>query len=260
MLIIAIPKSASTALVSTLSAAHELPIRTREIRDDVLLRRPIAAGYWHVAQFHRRDFVEVDEAVAGVMAAGDLLVKFHFPPTPRNQAVLRQIPKVILLRDSEEIVSAYRRGEESGAWPTKSYEFAYCFTERGWQRNARKTGLARELREFAEGWHAHDGNKLVVEAAELLAEPAQTLARVEQYFGLPTSGLRELKQERFSRATDVPHRSLSRILWWRRSLIGKRLLADVNRLVAGDSRWANAYFERRRRSRVAPPLDGPPAG
>lgn len=258
MLIIAIPKSASTALVSTLSAAHALPIRTKEIRDDVLLRRPIAAGYWHAAQFHRRDFVEVDEPSATVMAARDLLAKFHFPPTPRNQAVLRRIPKVVLLRDAEEIVSAYRRGEETGAWPTKSYEFAFCLTERGWQEHARKTGLTQELRAFADGWRSHDGDKLVIEAAELVAQPARTLARVEEYLGLARSELRELRRERSSRESDGSRRSLARMLWRRRGLVARRLLADTNRLISGNSGWADAFFEGRRRSRAAPP-EGPDA-
>ena len=250
MLILAIPKSASTALVATLCEAHGLPVETRRIRDDVLLRRPIAPGYWHAAQFHRRDFVELDERVAGVMAARDLLVKFHFPPTPRNQAVLHDVPKLILLRDAEEIVSAYRRGEETGSWPTKSYEFAYCFSEQGWQRRARETGLLAELRRFAEDWRAHAGDKLVLESAELLAQPARALARVEDYFGLPRSGAAALRPERLSRTGE--RRSVPRMLWRRRMLVVRHAIASANRLVAGNADWAHALFEGRRRSRAAP--------
>lgn len=251
VLIVAIPKSASTALVATLAAAHALPIRTREVRDEVLLRRPIAPGYWHAAQFHRRDFVELDAAVAALLAERRHLVKFHFPPTARNQAALRDVPKLVLLRDAAEIVSAYRRGEETGAWPTKSYEFAYCFGERAWQARARSTGLLDELRAFAAGWRAHAGDKLVLEAAELTGDPARAIARVERYFGLAESGTRELQRERYSRAS-AGGRGLARLLWRRRGLFAKRLLADANRLVTGDSAWANDYLERRRKSRVAP--------
>jgi hypothetical protein len=254
-LIVAIPKSASSALVETLAATHALSVDTRRIRDEVLLRRPIAPGYWHAAQFHRRDFVELDERVAGVLAARDRLAKFHFPPTPRNQAVLQRVPKVILLRDAEEIVSAYRRGEETGAWPTKSYEFAFCFSERGWQQRGRATGLSDELRRFAEGWRAHDGDKLVLESSELIAEPARSLARVEAYLGLPPSGLSALRHERFSRTTAT--RSVPRMLWRRRMLILRRAIAEANRLVAGDAEWAHRLFESRRKSRAAPIEDAP---
>ncbi len=250
MLIVAIPKSASTALIATLSEAHGLPVETRRIRDDVLLRRPIAPGYWHIAQFHRRDFVELDERVARTMAARDLFVKLHFPPTPRNQAVLRDVPKLILLRDAEEIVSAYRRGEETGSWPAKSYEFAYCFSEASWQRRARETGLLAELQRFAEGWRAHAGDKLVLESAELLAQPAQALARVEDYFGLTRSGVGALREERFSRAH--ARRSLPRMLWRRRMLVVRHAIATANRLATGNADWAHALFESRRRSRKAP--------
>jgi hypothetical protein len=251
MLIIAIPKSASTALVATLSEQHRLPIETSRIRDDVLLRRPIAPGYWHVAQFHRRDFVELDARVAEVMAAPGLLAKFHFPPTPKNERVLHGVRKVILLRDAEEIVSAYRRGEETGAWPTKSYEFALCFTEAGWQRRARETGLTAELRAFAEGWRKHDGDKLVIESAELLADPAAALARIEAYLGLAPSGLQALRRERFSRAE--ARRGPLRILWRRRTLLARRALVAANRAVAGNADWAHGVFERMKRSAAAPP-------
>ncbi|HEU4428627.1 MAG TPA: hypothetical protein VFT98_07725, partial [Myxococcota bacterium] len=155
MLIIAIPKSASTALAVTLSEAHGIPIASQRIRDEWLIGAPRAPGYWQLGQFHRRDVVEIDERIARIVAARDVLAKFHFPPTPRNQAVLRDVKKVVLLRAAEEIVSAYRRGEETGAWRTKSFEFAFCFTERGWQRRAGATGLLGELRSFADGWRAH---------------------------------------------------------------------------------------------------------
>jgi len=249
MLIIAMPKSASTTLVATLGEAHGLPVESQRIRDEVLLRRKIAPGYWHAAQFHRRDFIEIDDRIASLIAARDLLAKFHFPPTQTNQAILRPVKKVILLRDPSEVVSAYRRGEETGSWPTKSYEFAFCFSEDGWQRRARDTGLIDELHRFAEGWREHDGEKLVLESDELVADPRGVLARVEAYFGLPVSGLAELRRERFSRA--VATRSIPRILWLRRRLILRRAIAAVNRLVAGDAAWANRVFERLKKTRAA---------
>jgi hypothetical protein len=250
VLIVAIPKSASTALVATLSEAHSIPIRTREIRDDVLLRRPIAPGYWHAAQFHRRDFVEVDERVAAALAAPGMLAKFHLPPTPRNQALLRRIPKIVLLRDAEEVVSAYHRGERTGAWPAKSYEFAFCFSEPGWRAHARRTGLTSELRDFADGWRAHDGDKLVLEASELVADPARALARVENYLGLRSAGPLALRHERYSRHS-TRELGLPRMLWRRRGLFAKRLLAEASRLVTGSTARADRFLENRRRSRTA---------
>jgi hypothetical protein len=247
VLIVAIPKSASTALAATLSEAHALPIESQRIRDQELVGAPRAPGYWQVGQFHRRDFIEIDARIARILAAPERLAKFHLPPTAQNQAVLRDVKKIVLLRDASEIVSAYRRGEESGAWKTKSYEFAFCFTEAGWQRRARATGLVDELAAFADGWRAHDGDKLVVESDELLEDPAGVLARVESYFGLPSSGLSELRRERFSRAGEK--RSIPRILWRRRKLLLRRALAGANQLVAGNADWSNATFERRRRAR-----------
>jgi hypothetical protein len=39
------------------------------------------------------------------------------------------------------------------------------------------------------------------------------------------------------------------MLWRRRKLIARRALAGANRFVAGDSEWADALFEDRRRRR-----------
>lgn len=175
-------------MVASLGEAHGLPVGSQQLRDEDLLRRRVAPGYWHAAQFHRRDFVEIDDRIASLIAARDLLAKFHFPPTPTNQAVLRHVKKLILLRDPSQVVSAYRRGEETGSWPTKSYEFAFCFSEDSWQRRARETGLTDELRRFEEGWREHDGEKLVIESVEMVADPQGVLARVEAYFELPAYG------------------------------------------------------------------------
>lgn len=251
VLIIAIPKSVSTSLVATLSELHHLPIATRDIRENVLMRRPIAAGFRQLALFHRRDLVEIDERVVTAIAAPGVLAKFHFPPTQRNQAQLQRVPKVVLLRDAEEIVSSYRRGEETGAWPSKSYEFAYCFSERGWQARARATGLIGELRAFADGWRAHTGAMLLLESREVIADPATALARVERYLGLEHSGETRLREERFSRGASV-RRAAPRMLMRRRNLIARRMLADVSRLLVGNIEWIDGIFESRRRSKLAP--------
>jgi hypothetical protein len=247
MLIVAIPKSASTALAVTLSEAHGIPIESDRIRDESLLGASRAAGYWQMGQFHRRDLVEIDERISRIVAGRDLFAKFHFPPTPGNQAALHDVKKVVLLRDGEQIVSAYRRGEESGAWRAKNYEFAFCLTEEGWQRRARETGLLAELRAFADGWRAHGGDKLVLEFDELFADPAAALARIEDYLGLPSSRVSALRPERFSRTG--AERSVAQILLHRRKPIARRLLAAANRLVAGNADWANARFDRRRHQR-----------
>lgn len=245
MLIIAIPKSASTALVSTLSARHALPVVSAELRLRLVARCPVAEGYVQLARLHRREVVEIDAEVAREVAAPGLLAKFHFPPTPNNQSRLASTPKVVLLRDPREIVSAYKRGDETGAFRLKSYEFCYCLTEQGWQARAEKTGLLAQLRAFADGWRAHPGDKLVLEAEELIGDPAGALARVERYFGLPPSGVVALRQEKFTRdRAAAPPRGPLRVMLGRHRLVVRRLLADACRSIAIDPGFLDHYGPR----------------
>ena len=233
MLIIAIPKSASTSLTATLSELHGLRIASAEVRSQIVARCPEAAAFRQIANFHRREVVELDARAVAAVSAPGAIVKFHFPPTENNQARLRDLPKLILLRNVEEIVSAYRRGDETGAFRLKSHEFCYCLSEQGWFARAEKFGLLAELRAFAAEWRAHDGDKLVVESAELIADPAAVLGRVESYFGLPSSGGSTLRREKFSRGPEPRPRSPLEILFARRVLIAKRLASDLRKLATG---------------------------
>ncbi len=233
MLIIAIPKSASTSLNETISELHGLPNAPARVRSEVVARCPVAPGYAQLAKFHRREVVEIDAAVVEAVCSPHSLAKYHFPPTPNNQARLQGARKLILLRDAEQIISAYRRGDATGAFRLKSHEFCYCLSEQSWHARAEKLGLQGELRAFAAGWRAHDGDKLVIESAELTADPAAVLARVEAYFGLPLSGGGALRREKYSRAPDLPQRSALAILFSRRLLLVKRLASDLRKLATG---------------------------
>ena len=233
MLIVAIPKSASTSLIQTLGELHHLPNVNVSVRSGLVARCPVAPEYAQLAKFHPREVVEVDARVVEAVRSPDSIAKFHFPPTPNNQARLRDVRKLILLRDAVEIVAAYRRGDATGAFRLKSHEFCYCLSEEGWSERARKLGLIDELRAFAAGWRAHDGDKLVVEASELVARPAAVLARVERYFELPLSGADTLRQEKYSRAPSLPQRSAAQIVLARWPLILKRIASDLRKLAVG---------------------------
>lgn len=260
MLIVALPKSASTALVATLSEQHRLPIETGRIRERLVAQRPLARGFAQIERFHRRELIELDDEVVRAVAAPGLLAKFHFPPTRNNQARLAGVPKLVLLREPEEVVAAYRRGDETRAFPLKSPEFCYCLTERGWQARARETGLLDQLRAFADGWRAHRGDMLLIEYRDLARDALGAIARAEKYLGLPQSGADSLREEKFSRASAAaPRRSALAVLAARRGLILRRSVGDLDRLVNGDTAWSDELFERWRRGRDARRRRDPPA-
>ncbi len=232
MLVVAIPKSASSSLVTTLAERHGIPVRSSELRRTHFPRLSVDPAYRHLARFHR-EVKNIDRTVADLAAAPAHLVKHHWPPTRVNQELLRDVPKVVLLRDARDIVRAYKRGDDSGTFPLRSHEFCFALSERGWLKQAERIGLIAELDRFAAGWRAHAGDKLIVEFEDLTDDPKATLARIESYLGLPPSHAAELAREKFSR-TPTASRGPLRVLLARRRLIGKWVLAHGSALLTGD--------------------------
>lgn len=103
MLIIAIPKSASTSLMSTLGTIHGVPGRQVFFPD-----APLAEGFDVLGRYHS-GVREINTTLAARFAGESAVFKQHLPPTPNNVAQLRNRKKVILLREPDAIVAAFRR-------------------------------------------------------------------------------------------------------------------------------------------------------
>ena len=130
MLIIAMPKSASSSLVSTLCSLHNMEDLTGQTRDKYLSKMPVAEEYSVFAKHHSEIRQITDDSVLDDFKSLRHFNKHHIPPTENNQKKLHDIKKVILFRDPEGIVAAYKRGEDTRAFPMKSVDFAFCFSEK----------------------------------------------------------------------------------------------------------------------------------
>lgn len=241
MLIIAVPKSASSSLVSTLCLLQGLANQTQEVRQRFLgdAGKP-AAGFDAIARMHRREIVEVSNDLVLYLRKPGIIAKHHIVPTPNNKSLLRDTKKVVLLRDPAEIVRAYKRGDESGAFPIRGPDFSLCITERQWLRRASRIGLLDELERFRSGWRNHDGDKLVVNYDELLDDPKTTVNAIESYFGLPVSSSVSLLRDKYSRLpSSDPPANVASVLWRRRRRIAWQLSRGI-----GLSSIARRIFKR----------------
>jgi hypothetical protein len=260
MLIIALPKSASSSLALTLSSLHRVPDRTAETRRLFLhlLRDPgDVPEYGSMARFHR-EVQEIRPEILETVQRGDALHKYHFPPTQRNQDLLSSVKKVILLRDPVEVVQAYWRGDRSGSHPVRDLRFVDCWSERSWIARAEKVGLTDEMRRFSAGWEAHEGDKLIIHYEDLVRQPKETINKVERYFSLPVSPEVELARERYSRRPERERRwlvSLGRVV--RRIRVA---LKEISRLLlARLGFWALIRARRARRRESSARSAAPPA-
>lgn len=193
MLLIAIPKSASTALMETLARAHDL-------RCDMWRKWPGDCSR-EFPNFHMQHSFgwELDAATADELVQSPTLFKLHILPSTNNQALLHPLPKVILLRHPDDIVRAYRRGQETGVYLQKTAAFDGCVTDDDWIARASEVGLHQDLTAFRDHWMAHPGEKHIVHYEDLVRDPAGVLAGIERYWSLAATGVTELLKRKYTR-------------------------------------------------------------
>ncbi len=197
MLIIAIPKSASTSLMSTLGHLHNLPycqnrFKTRKPPENLTL---LPKYHTDIRELHKDDVATIN--------GSNRIFKQHISPTERNLSLLKQTKKVILLRPPHEIIEAYFRAEKRHL-QKQLPEFAHCKTLGDWQKEARKIGLIDELKWFHNRWEKHAANNktknLLVPFETLVTNQDKTINRIENFFHFPLSTQAvELYKKRYSR-------------------------------------------------------------
>ncbi len=196
MLIIAIPKSASTSLLDTLGKLHGVPSEQMFFRE-----KPIPSDLRILYRYHS-DIREIDAEQAKLFSGRDRFFKQHIPPTINNLQLLRGAKKVILLRKPEEIVGAYYRAYRRGL-EMRSKEISDTHTLSEWMQIAEENGLLEDLRWFYKTWldesQKHTEVNLVIKYDDLLRDPKKTMNMVEEFFDFPVSEEVVLSKKRYSR-------------------------------------------------------------
>lgn len=146
---------------------------------------------------------ELDTAATNELTRPDLLHKSHILPSTNNLAHLQSHKKVVLLRDVDGIIGAYKRGEETGVYKQKTQKFKDCVTLQDWVSRAKEVGLYQDLLAFCERWRAAAGDQLIVTYENMVSNPAKELARIETYFGWPPSGTANLLRRKYTRSGDA---------------------------------------------------------
>ena len=195
MLIIAMPKSASSSLARTLARAHGLDERNDELNAD---HPPQFVDRHLLAQeFHPYPAVPT-EVLRSIATDPRRLNKLHLFPTPAVLEAVRGTPVVVLLRDPADIIDAEFRARVTGIHPpTRSMPRVGSL--RGWRRAAIRGGLLTSLEELEAGWieaaTRTPDELLVVRHRDVLDDPDGTLGACQQFLGLPeVAGLTLLKE------------------------------------------------------------------
>lgn len=181
MLIIAIPKSASTSLLVTLGKLHHL----EAVQDFSFRFNKIPELSNRIHQVHS-DIRELSQNEIEEFCREDQIYKQHIFPSSNNLKLLKNIRKVILLRSPEEILLAYRRGQKQN----------HNSLPAGYKNNISKTeliskakndGFYEDLQYFSDTWkiNAKSENTLFIEYKDYIQSPQRTINEIEKFFDLP---------------------------------------------------------------------------
>ena len=200
MIIISIPKSASSSLLETISVLHGLPSSQIDLK-----HLPVPGEFESLSHIHQ-DIVNLDEDTHSLFSRNDRLYKQHIPPTAHNLELFRSQKKVILIRRSvKDIILAYRRAVQKKIH-NHFQDFLDCENESDWLNRADEIGLDQELRNFKTRWieeGANYGNCHVVYYSDLLKNPNKAINSIERFWGFTISSDVALSKRRYSRTQGI---------------------------------------------------------
>lgn len=150
---------------------------------------------------HSWDF-ELTPQAANHFLNNKILFKVHVLPTQNNLRLLKGRKKVVLLRSPEDIIGAYKRGNDTGVYRQKSKAFDGCQSEQDWQVRAKEVGIFGDLQRFCDTWLQVDDEKLIIRFEDMVSDPGREIERLEDYFDLPRSGAKELLKRKYTRLGD----------------------------------------------------------
>jgi hypothetical protein len=213
MLMIALPKSASSTLLKTFAAYHE-----KDGRQDFWgFSFPFPSEY-EFLPFYHSDFREYHAYLLKAWAVDAEFFKQHIPPTANNLFALKPYKKVVLLRDPVQTALAFRRNASKQnrvafADLKKYHECALqiasdlgeglsflkrvlkqpqnmalsiVYTEEEWLKLAEFTGFLGDIRLFNEMWQRHEDSKtLIIWYNDLMADPLGVFNQMENFWELP---------------------------------------------------------------------------
>lgn len=179
MLIISIPKSASTSLLDTFGKLHALPSRQLDFKN-----RSSDADFPLLGNLHN-DTCKLRNEDFSVFKDQHMLYKQHILPTEEHVKVLKNIKKVVLLRNPYDILLSYRRATVKGIHPEKNGMHS-SLSEGEWIEKAESNGFFDEIKNFHQGWmQQQDENTLILRYKELVNNPHQSINKIEAFFDLP---------------------------------------------------------------------------
>lgn len=197
MLIIAIPKSASTSLLYTLRESLKFPAKQKFNHEKKSLLYPVLTNlHSDVGEYSK---VAIDEFTQPYK-----IFKQHIPPTKNNTNLLKKKKKIVLLRDVNEIILAYKRGAKAEVHNLLK-GFDKSWSDKKWLLMAKENGLYNELDNFFNKWKEEEGAyTLIIQYDDLINNPTLVINKILEFIEYPKQ-VKSLKlaKARYSRVSAI---------------------------------------------------------
>ncbi|SDR69328.1 sulfotransferase domain-containing protein [Christiangramia echinicola] len=203
MLLIAIPKSASSSLLATLDKLHP---EIGTVQDFSFRHNKIPERSKQIHRVHS-DIRELSSKELEKFQDPEVIYKQHIFPSENNIQLLQDTKKVILLRKPEEILHAYKRGARKNH---NSLPPGYSDKMKGKDllRKSKEDGFLADLHFFYNHWYKtqKDPNTLIIQYLEYLDHPKKIINKIEGFLGLSLTEINVIPvKARYSKLSAADH-------------------------------------------------------
>lgn len=206
MLIAAIPKSGSTALMETLGRVHRLEYKQLSYEDLELHGQPFDDNVKPLWLFHG-DLSDIHESqLTKIVGSRSTFYKQHIAPSVRNLDFLKDTRIIVLLRDPQNIIESYYRGFEKNIH-SPPVDFCKNGSMNDWKKYAEECGLRASLEWWLSTWKSNaNPNWLFIDFFDITQQPAESIRKIENHLQLESSGTKKLVKARYSKSLFIPYR------------------------------------------------------
>lgn len=200
MLLIAMPKSASTSIMITIGKLHDINAK----QEMNFSTQPYPDECKILFKYHS-DIRELSPETVELFKQNNSLYKQHIFPSINNIDLLKNEKKIILLRKPKDILLAYRRGSHKKVH-TLLDGFSLQFNEKEWINKSTECGLLNDLEYFHNKWVKESQNKntMTIEYVDLIENTKETINKIEDFFSLPiTKSKITLERSRYTRRNPI---------------------------------------------------------
>ena len=182
MLIIALPKTASTSLINTLKKLKY----NAKTKTGLVHTHNIPNEFTNFSSMHS-DMVEIDKILIDTFTnSQNFFYKQHIPPTKNNISLLKNKKVVLLLLSKEKnvddiVLSYWRHMKKHNDIGEK--KIIGDLNEQEWLIKTKKTNLYNEIYNFNKFWLDNSKNKLVIYKKDLIKDPTTNINMILNYFG-----------------------------------------------------------------------------